>query len=503
MAYTKKTPKKGLKIVTPGENQPPAEQLFTDPPAVTAPAQPAAPVESQQKRGAKTRGPAGSFWQAVAAVPQADWEAKRTYIYLYILEPFANIKTEGEAGYVQKYFEPIDPDYVMQRWGSGKYFVRLKTKRNPGDRADQDIDRYTFDIINPDYPPRLPRKMWENDPRNEKWLAMLKEVPPPPAPGDAATMLNTFLDIQDRIEQRMDRDQPEPAEHPATQLDALVSAAAKIAELAKPAQNGAAVDPWAAAERIMNMRAENPMVTILMAQLEQMNKANEAAREREFQLQKELRQMTRPAEAETDKPKSLLDQLKESKEILTSLGISVGENGGRLGKKGWIDLLEVLVPQVANAPILNALAARLMNAGPQPMMQPANGHQPQQNGAPQGMQQDFLAFVNGTVTPAMLSYLEADASGTNFAEWLYAGFPEKMKTLQNVTHPSMPGQQGAPVIIALYKQSQAWQRIQFHEERFNKFVAEFCAWKPDEEKPVDTAGDDGDGESEAPERIEV
>jgi len=139
---------------------------------------------------------------------------------------------------------------------------------------------------------------------------------------------------------------------------------------------------------------------------------------------------------------------------------------------------------------------------PGPVMQP-NGSQPQQPNvqqAPQNVQQDFLKFINETVTPAMLHHLESDMSGEDFAAWLYDGHgAERLAMLQSITHPLLPGKSGVEVITHLYKQSPLWPRIQLHEARFNEFVKDFCAWRP--EKPDSEMADTETDEQ--PERADV
>ena len=164
---------------------------------------------------------------------------------------------------------------------------------------------------------------------------------------------------------------------------------------------------------------------------------------------------------------------------------------------------------IASSPLLVGIETRLMQGtptGPPPPMTGVTGAvaQPQPGRPAQPSPADFQSFVQ-YVTPSMISYLE-EADGAVFADWMAAGHPEWLPRIQTLTHASMPGQQGAPVITAFYKQSQWWPQILKTAEndpaKFDKFVAEFCAWKPEaEHEPAPAATDDS--ETEKTERVEV
>jgi len=151
--------------------------------------------------------------------------------------------------------------------------------------------------------------------------------------------------------------------------------------------------------------------------------------------------------------------------------------------------------------LINLTQAILARANANPAQAPMNNPAAPMT-PPTATNQGLEAFVRDTITPAMISYLEEPASGTRFGEWLYAGFPERLAEIQNITHNAMPGMKGAPVIQNFYRHSPIWTRIAGpqamklqdgkrvplppeeipdREATFNKFVEEFCAYDPDKE----------------------
>jgi hypothetical protein len=133
---------------------------------------------------------------------------------------------------------------------------------------------------------------------------------------------------------------------------------------------------------------------------------------------------------------------------------------------GMLEFLSEVIPKVIEAPILTALANRISAGGMSPVAPGTNGV----NAAPAAANADAI-FVQTVITPALLSYMEAGSDGGDFAGWVYAGFPERLRRLQ---------QPGPAAIIKLYQDSALWPRLAPREFQFRQFVAEFCAWKPDD-----------------------
>ena len=455
-----------------------------------------APGEPDNTPPARKRGrpEKKSFWDNVNSISPEEWQAKRCYIYAYLSEPFCNVKVEGEPGYLRKFYQPIDPEFFLNEWGSGKYFLRLKEKR-PGEKTDRDIDTLVFEIYNPSFPPKLPRKLWENDPRNARWLSMLPKEEKVASQAETMQILNAMFDMQDRIEERIKGDQEAPQS-----ANSVLDTAARLIELTKPKENGngTPIDPWAAAERILNMRSDNPMVTILNEELKALRQSLDSEREGRLLMQQQIfdaKLDTLKAQMQpTAASKSLVDQIKDlaavKNEIAGLLGINVGNDGtaaapiARGRSNPILDFAREVLPEVLKSPLMNAAASALMaKFGPQGGIQPPI----QQNGAPQQQlppEQDLIQFVQRSLLDPLVEYLQ-NGDGTMFAEFVYNGWPERLRPMQHMTHPQMPGQEGPPVIVELFKHSDIWATKLAHREmQFRDFVLQFCRWSPDGEQPA-------------------
>ena len=288
-------------------------------------------------------------------VPKPDWGPRAT-IYLYRVEPVIDRTRSGETKFINTYAEPVNEDRIMADYGSGRYKLILNF-RKPGAETGDVIDSVYMDILNMKYPPKIPVGEWTDDPRNKKW-AWAKEAAGQPAPPQATpTGVETLVDVM-RVTGEMRKELRE---------EMKADAPAATATPAPPA------DPFDTAKKIMEMRANDPMVAALMQRLEAMDRSAEAARAREFDLQKELRQQ---AAAPAAPQKSWIDQLIELaasteklepvKKFLSGL-FGTAEGGTvRAAKMGTLEFFADVLPKIAEAPIMTAIATKMMTA-------PANG----------------------------------------------------------------------------------------------------------------------------------
>jgi hypothetical protein len=480
------------------ETSPPPHDSPPSPPSQAAPPTPA-PARPQGRPRTPGR---PEFFDRVASIPTEDW-GTRIFLYLYCFEPICDPKIAGEKKYVNRFNRPVqDEQEIMVDYGSGKYRLTLATKKPQGENGPP-IETFDFEIYNIKYPPRIPKEVWTNDPRNRRWAALLPTKEEEAAKAAAAApainpldAFGTFMDIQDRIEERI-----------------KPTAAAPAAPTATPP------NPFDVAQQIMQMRANDPMIAALMQRLDRADAAQEAARQREFDLQKELRQHAQPAAAA---PKGLLEQILElapaqDKFDLVKRLFGGGHSNGtgplaegekivRAAKMGTLEFLSEVLPKVFDSPIANALATKMMQQpGPQ-QQAPMNGTARPQVQQPPAVD-PFQQFITVTATPAMLEYMHDDAPGDAFAEWMYAAFPRETVRLQKFTHPMIPGLVGAPAIIAGYRNTpDVWPRLAAKEAQFAQFVQEFCNWAPPpDDQPIEAAATpvtDEDGWSQ-PEREEA
>ena len=490
---TSRPPKKPTPIdsSTPFD-EPPADMGAAEPqePApstVTSeePAQTQAQAVDQPQKPRASKTP--TFAENMAKVAKADW-GPRANIYIYRTEPIIDRTRSGDPKYLDVYAHPVNEDRVMADFGSGRYKLILNF-RKPGAATGDLIDSDYMDILNMKYPPKIPLGEWTDDPRNKKW-AWAKEangIPTTPAPAPASSGLETVVDVM-RATNEMRRDIREE-----------IQASAPVA----PPPPLAAPDPFDTAAKIMAMRANDPMMAVMMELLKNANTANEASRQREYELLRE-----RATAAPAVPQKNILEQalelasnpekLEPLKKLASAFGFGGTEATGRPGRTTGMDILNSLVQGPAGE-VLARGAAQLLITIPS-MLQPnpatANG-----NGQPAAQQQpQVLPPVNQqpqqetpeqrihrigiTITrPMIAEWFMKDASGEQFAQWMNDSWPDDYNFIKLL---------GAENLIQRYRNSPVvWPAISFREKEFIAFIQEFCSWNPpkDEDEQTQVASD--------------
>jgi hypothetical protein len=425
-----------------------------------------------------------TFFERMESIAPEDW-GTRAKVRLYRLAPIIDRLRGSEVKFIMAYQELVTEEKIKQEWGSGRYRLYLNFKMPQGAK-EKELDQVDIDILDMKYPPVVPPGEWMDDPRNKMWAWGRRDAPPlpgqqpqqPASAMDPMGALNTFMDIQDRIEERIKPTQPAPAAVPAP------------------------VDPYAVAERILNMRSENPMVAIMQeerrqaaaaleAERDRNFKAQEAAKDREAKLQEKVLELT--AAKNTAPPaapqKGLLEQLMEFSSIPEKLDpikrlFGWGSNGDGIGRPSKLTAMELgqnIAMKIIESPIADGLGAWLGSLATRGAA-PAAPFIPQGANPAQPQQPDTLSnFIAHTVNPALERMYLDGFPGGDFAAWMYEGYPDRLQELQRFSHPLMPGISGARVIVAAYKQSPLWPILgRKGEPAFVQFVNEFCAWKPEE-----------------------
>jgi len=480
----KQMPKHKGNGAPPVEPAPAPETPFDSEPAPEA----AAPAEPPKKKGRPpgTGGIASSnasktILQIIAEVPAAYWTAGTARIKIYRLAPLINRNVTSEHRFITECLEPIDEQGLKRECGSGRYRLYLNYKNSAGG-GERETARGEVDILDPAFPPKIPAGEWMDDPRNRQW-AWAKPKEPAEAQAPAAAV-DTILEGM-RLGNEIRKEAREELQ--------------SVAPPTPPPAAAATVDPWAAAERILNMRSENPMVTILMQRMEAQDRAAEEARKREADLQRELRDMMRQQPANAA-PKSFIEQMTEFGTAMetiskTPLGKIFGMGGAaeaaapvvRSRISGTLETIKEIAPIVIDPlrPLFNAWAHRLNNPAPQQNGQNGGNGQPARQQAQQNPEQELITWVERTLMESIIEYLN-ESDGGAFAEFVYNGWPARLKPLQEMKHHQLPDKQGAPVIFELFKHSDIWgQHLAHRQEQFKTFIEQFCKWRPEgEEEPA-------------------
>ncbi len=471
--------KKGPRVVPPEpaapESQPGTEQT----------ARPAPPnVRNKGKE---------SFWHKVREIPKEEW-GKRAWIYVYCLEPVCNLKTAGENKYLVKSAEPItDEDSIMHDYGSGKYRLNLVYRKPAADRGDE-VDATEIEIYNPKYPPKIPRTAWMNDPRNERWAALLpKEEPPVPQTGLGAITdaFQTFSAIRKDLREELTPPPAPPAPPPSNSMG----------------------DTLQLVNTIMTMKADNPMGEMYRQEMTSLREEMRAEREENRKLQAELRAKSNAngftLESLLERSDTLIPKLKG---LLNLGGDKLTEVVHGRPRKWWEDILIATVPPIVQsvAPVIPIMIDR-MGRPPAPMN--GNGMNgtaaPAQQALPPSQQQQVPAnpmqqlltkvgnFLGANMKPLQKHFEdfragrlsdpddpESKIDGVDFAMWVTEFHGEEILKDARAL--------GSAQIMQMFRQSMYWPAIQPHEAKLAEFLDQVLSYSPEPEAegdgPIDLSG---------------
>lgn len=468
---SKKTPKKdemGTVVTMEKPDDSPdspriPEEIPTDTSAAPAP---------QPKRN-KNEG----FFADLRKIPLADW-GSRYYLYLYRTEPVIDRLRSGETKYVMRYSEPVDEQKLMMEHGSGRYRLNLVVLKPDGAHHSTEIGRYECDILNTQFPPKIPKGEWTDDPRNKKW-AWAKEPDPPPAPAVVAQQQNASVLDAMRVVSEI-RKEVKGEEKPST-----------------PPENPMAT-ALGMAKDLLQMRADNPMVEILKDELKDMRAEIAKERDENRKLQADMRT---PASKEggTDPIDSLVRAADKLEPLLKKFMPQVTEAAKEVvrGRRPGIGelIIEQGLPILGNIlqPWSQVLAAKFMQSQAQNPAQPMNGAQPHapqaiappaQAGQPPAAQptDQQSRFIQFLTQPLVLSSFnshftdfrnekeEPNTHGSDFAYWiLKSGGEEPLKAARAM---------GTTNILNLFRNSPAWQIMGQHEAKLTAFLDQVLAYDP-------------------------
>ena len=289
------------------------------------------------------------FWDRVTDLTNEDWQ--RSELFLYLLEPVADlIKLTGKK-YYKKYTAadaaPRSDLDIVKEFGSGKYRVMLNRRKPGADKSDM-VDMHEFTEFNMNFPPKLARRLWLKDPRNERGESMLPEEPSAAAVNgnQPSSMLDTIKVLneirRDAREEAMDM-QPIPPEPPDPM--AQLKGAVDIVKTLSPQDKKE--DGSALMLKMMEIQQKSTEATMAAMRVEMAE-----ARKREHELQMKLIEI-RTAPAQQDEiTKKIVDKALDK--VLNP------ENAEAIPLKSkgpwWGDMVHDLVVALPNSPVMANLS---------------------------------------------------------------------------------------------------------------------------------------------------
>lgn len=478
--------------------EPEPETPFDTPEAPQSPRTPPAKSEAPLKKP--------TFYDKVKRIPKEDW-GTRAYIYVYCWEPICNLKMGGENKYLVRLGQPLyDEQLLMVDYGSGKYHLKL-VYRKPGGNDGDTVDTTEVEVYNPKYPPKIPRSVWMNDPRNEKWAALLPKEEPPVQPtglGTVTDAFETFTKIRKDMREEITPaalPPPPPPVDPVAQFRSMLQTAKEM----MPPPQAPATDN----------KVLDTVVQLMMKQLD-------ASQSETKELRAEMREMMRTNKADHG-DSSFEGMIDKFEKIAPKLQGILGLGGEKLtdvvhGRKRdwWQELLINAAPQAM--PGLNALMGAAANyfmapKGPglgappangqqQTLPAPANGtgqQQPTATADPlQPLRTKVGGFLQANLKPMQKyfeSYVKGELSdpddpeskidGEDFAIWVDDAFGSESLTDARSL--------GSANIVAMFQVSPYWAAIAPVEAKFREFLDQALRYTPmaqdqpegAEGKPVD------------------
>lgn len=459
------------------------------------------------------------FFEKVRAVPADDW-GQRAFMYCYVTGPICDLRATGKWGYLFRSHEPIlDLQKLLEDYGSFAGYLTLNRRKAGENLADQ-LDRFDFELYNPKYPPKIPRAAWKEDSRNQKWLALLppeQAQPNPtatPAPADPLAAYKVIRDIQRDERERLEDQQPE-APDPLGQLATLMAVVKEM--FPKPDNN-------------------NPLFTMLMAQITGLQQQLLKAEERQHEMQLKMLEVQNKPAPQDELTKKIVEKTLERALNPPDEAIPARARN----QPWWAEPVGSLIEQLPSSPaIANLSTAALIwaqswaqkNNGqtqhvmpPQPRPQPVpprqtidappatqepQAQQPQttqqQQPEPQpdalqaltpGMKlpPEVLAqFVGLIIEPLVNMLNQPDANGFQLREVVI--------TFKGQMQYDLIRDQGADTLMQALRLSPFWKPFQmpgypphpgfaFFEAKLDQFIQDFCSDPPDEDEDEDS--DEGD-----------
>jgi hypothetical protein len=449
--------------------------------AVEEPPNPSPQQQTPPRKGKRDPIPAqATFFQRIARVNKADW-GTRASIKAYRLEPIIDRLRGSENKYITIYQEPITEEKLKIDHGSGRYRLYFTFKEPAG--QDKEIDSVELDVMDMNFPPKVPPGEWVDDGRNKKW-AWAK---PAGAPGGPAiptqapleTAYETVLDIQDRERQRNGEKATD-----INQFTSMVSAVKSILPTAPAATDNTML---------------TTIVTLLTAQINSTQQEAAQLRKQVFDLITAKQNENTGIEALIEKADSWMPKLKG---LLNLGGDKLTEVVHGRPRPWWQDLALQVVPPVVQsfAPVIPMMIDRMgrpaVNGNG---MNGMNGAAPQQQALPQGqqpqqppnqMQQLQIKvgnFLGANIKPLQKHFEDYRAGklidpddpdskidGEDFAAWVveYHG-ADILKDARAL---------GSAQIMQMFRQSMYWPAIQPHEAKLAEFLDQVLSYSPEPEQ---------------------
>ncbi len=395
------------------------------------------------------------IWLELANYKPADWD--QTIAYLYRVGPTIDRRSGGRPINIRKYAGPFDKDRIMLDEGSGIYRIDI-LRIDPVDGKYTRWAKEYFDILNMDYPPRVPAGDWIDDPANEVWKwAGPKLAAQQQQNGGAMYPPGFSIDkVYDKAFEMAEKLTPKT--DPDANDGKLLTTVVTLIQKLSPKQDTSANDK---------------LFTLLTDQLKETRSELRALRDKE-----------------TAPPKSLIEQVTELKPVITEFVSVFAERSGRAAWwEGPLEKLVDSVPDVIN--IVKGAQQQQPQPAPLGLATPSGDQPPPANppqtataapGSPeqqwQALIQKWQPHINSFLGPMILHFKknEEEHGGYHFRNWYLDGYSEP----QWLNLRKEIGPDGMLAIIANHPPLKAELQP---EPQLKTFIGEFFTLPGEETEP--------------------
>ncbi len=415
------------------------------------------------------------FFKRVSQIAKEDW-GTRASLKLYRLEPVINRLATSDNKYICVYHEPVNEERIKQDFGSGKYRLYLNF-RMPTAAEGAEIDSLEMEIMDQNFPPKIPIGEWVDAPKNREWkwakekleqVAAANVPPPPSSTAGIVEVMRTVNEIQDSAIARGQMNQPAAADPLA-----LVRA---VKELMPAPQAESGMLQTVVSLFTKQMEAQSLMMQMQMQQMQTQNS----------ELRSELRSIR-------DKPngngvstfKEIIGEFKtiipEIKELWP-----VGESRGR-GTPWWTGIAEEVARGVG--PVAGIMLQQYFANASRPAAPPNGAARPMiaTPGAPMPPPgASAPAGIGGIdLDQALLSVMDSgsDEPGDEVAHFLNTMYGDEGRRLYETLR-----QAGEAGILQLIQSRPVWEKLGHHQARMPLFIQQFLKYGQEgEEKAEENA----------------
>jgi hypothetical protein len=411
------------------------------------------------------------FFRRVAAVNRDDW-GTRYKIKVYRLAPIIDRLRGSENKYICIYEEPITEEKIKHDHGSGRYRLYLSCK-SPANKEEKEVDRIEFDILDMNFPPKVPPGEWVEDSRNKPWAWAKPKMPgeeiaaAATASGNMLEAVQVLGDLQDRAEERA-RDRIEAGRpqswDPAAQLTAVANVARDMATALKATPENPI--PAFISEQMSAMRTE----------LADARRRTDALMDRLLDNAKAPQQQNGPLSTIKELVSGIKDLLPEIKGLFPQTDEAIAGRVARSHMGSWQEFFQPVLPGLVSAfaPILPVIAQKLAGNGPQMPAQnmPRSLPSPGMVQAPAGQQPE------PNLDAMLLNALGNERTGADFAD--------SILTLYGPLLYRQVCSLGEAGMLAMLQQRPVWAQLGALQSKMPQFIHEFVTYGeeggPDEEQ---------------------